>query len=185
MMISSFKDSLTYVFLTVVVSAINLINELVIEPCKFLYKCLFLTTKNTTDLLKKKYNGKTCVVTGGSSGIGMELAKLLSSLGATVVISSRNKEKLEDVARQCKLMHPKALIFSIVLDLEKYEKIQHYTDEILDTLQRNGLPRRIDVLINNAGLSSRGMALDTDMGTLERLMVSLLNIILAVICNMK
>ena len=41
----------------------------------------------------------------------------------------------------------------------------------------NGLPRRIDVLINNAGLSSRGMALDTDMGTLERLMVSLLNII--------
>ena len=175
-MLTSLKDSLTYVFLMVVVVVISLISILVIEPCKFLYNSLFLTTKETNDLLKKKYNGKTCVVTGGSSGIGMELAKLLSSLGATVIISSRSKDKLEDVALHCRLLHPKVLIFPIVLDLEKYDKIQHYTDEILDTLQRNGLPRRIDILINNAGLSSRGTALDTDMGTLERLMVSLLNI---------
>lgn len=171
-MANSIKDSLTYAFLTLIISTINLISVLIIDPCKFLFSQATLTSKTTTDLLEKKYRGKTCLITGGSSGIGMELAKLLSSLGATIIISSRNKDKLEDVAAHCRFLHPKVLIFPIVLDLEKYDEVHEYTDKILDTLERNRLPRRVDVLINNAGLSSRGTAMDTNMDTLQRLMVS-------------
>ena len=101
----------------------------------------------------------------------MELALLLSSLGANVIISSRNLDMLELVATRCRLLHPKAVIIPIVLDLEKYENIAEYTAQVMNSLQKNSLPQKIDVLINNAGLSSRGAAMDTSMATLEKMMV--------------
>jgi short-subunit dehydrogenase len=116
--------------------------------------------------------GKTVVVTGGSSGIGLEIAKLLSSFGANIIISSRNKEKLIEVAALCQIINPKIKVFPIELDLEKYQNIDNYTTQIIDTLESNGLSPKIDVLINSAGVSSRGLAMDTSMETLERVMVS-------------
>lgn len=168
----SLKESLTYALLTVIVSAINLSNVFVIDPINWICKLLSVTPKTTLDILEKKYHGKTCIVTGASSGIGMELAKLLSSLGANLIISSRSIDKLEEVVARCRLLNPKVLILPIVLDLEKYEKVDEYTAKVLETLQKHSLPPRIDVLINNAGLSSRGAAIDTSMETLERLMVN-------------
>jgi short-subunit dehydrogenase len=117
--------------------------------------------------------GKTVVVTGGSSGIGLEIAKLLSSFGANIIISARNKEKLIEVAALCQIINPKTMVFPIEIDLEKYQNIDDYTTQIIDTLEKNGLSSKIDVLINSAGVSSRGLAMDTNMETLERIMVSL------------
>ena len=49
-----------------------------------------------------EFNGKTVWITGASSGIGKALALKISSLKANIVLSSRNKEQLENVAKQCK-----------------------------------------------------------------------------------
>jgi short-subunit dehydrogenase len=111
-------------------------------------------------------------VTGGSSGIGLEIAKLLSSFGANIIISARNKEKLIEVAALCQIINPIIMVLPIELDLEKYRNIDDYTTQIIDTLEKNGLSSKIDVLINSAGVSSRGLAMDTNMETLERIMVS-------------
>ena len=171
-MTTHIKESLTYAFLTIFVSVINTVKLVIVDPCKGLYNLMAVTPKSRLDKLEKKYRGKTCLITGGSSGIGMELAKLLSSLGATIIVSARSMEKLDEVASQCRLQYPKTQIFPIVLDLEKYDRVEEYTKTVLDKLQSAGLPCRIDVLINNAGMSSRGTAMETNMETLERLMVN-------------
>ncbi len=44
------------------------------------------------------YAGSVAVITGGGSGIGYGIATLLHSLGATVVLASRNAERLEEAA---------------------------------------------------------------------------------------
>jgi NADPH:quinone reductase-like Zn-dependent oxidoreductase len=170
-MVVNIKEALKYALLSVVLTFIHLLNVLVINPLQNISKLLTETPELTRKLLKHSYHGKNCVVTGGSSGIGKELAIQLSSLGANVIISSRSIEKLEDVAAQCRLLYPQTQIFPIILDLEKYDNISEYTKTVLQTLKENGLPQRIDVLINNAGLSSRGAAMDTSMQTLQKIMV--------------
>jgi NADPH:quinone reductase-like Zn-dependent oxidoreductase len=166
------KESLKYGVLSVFVNLFHLCDVFIMSPCRGLHNIITVTPKSKMMQLEKSYRGKNCIVTGGSSGIGMELALLLSSLGANVIISSRKLDMLELVATRCRLLHPKAVIIPIALDLEKYENIAEYTAQVMDKLQKNNLPLKIDVLINNAGLSSRGAAMDTSMATLEKMMVS-------------
>ena len=52
-----------------------------------------------------EFNGKTVWITGASSGIGKALALKINYLGANVVLSSRNKKELENVAKQCRIVH--------------------------------------------------------------------------------
>ena len=165
------KEALKYALLSIVLNFIHLLSVLLINPLKNLTTFLTETVESKEKFLKLSYHGKNCIVTGGSSGIGKELATQLSSLGANVIISSRSLENLEDVAAQCRLRYPQTRIFPIILDLERYDKIPEYTKTVLETLKENGLPQRIDVLINNAGLSSRGAAMDTSMQTLQKIMV--------------
>jgi short-subunit dehydrogenase len=46
----------------------------------------------------KRFDGKTVYITGGSSGIGLEIGKLLASLGADILLLARNEKKLKDGA---------------------------------------------------------------------------------------
>ena len=83
---------------------------------------------------------KTVFITGGGSGIGLAIAKKMSENGAKVIISGRNKEKLERVKSQ----HPKLLIE--VCDVTKDEQIEESVKKM--NSEHNG----IDILINNAGV---------------------------------
>lgn len=86
------------------------------------------------------------VITGASSGIGFETALLLSNDPEnTVIVISRNKEKLDLLVNQSKAQQPKATIISIPFDLEK----DTYTEELLPEITK--YCPTIDVLINNAG----------------------------------
>jgi NADP-dependent 3-hydroxy acid dehydrogenase YdfG len=114
---------------------------------------------------------KVCIVTGASSGIGESLAKRLATVGAHVVISSRSVNKLEELVAFCHATAPGAKLLPVELDLEKFDKIDEYMERVLRALADGGLPSRIDVLFNNAGVSSRGLAINTDMSTLQRMMV--------------
>lgn len=90
------------------------------------------------------------LVTGASSGIGLEIAKYLDSLGYETILVARNKEKLEELAKSLK---NKAKI--IVMDLRQAEDIKS-----LYVLVKND---DIDVLVNNAGFGLCGNFTDTDL----------------------
>lgn len=90
------------------------------------------------------------LVTGASSGIGLEIAKYLDSLGYEIILVSREKEKLESVAKT--LTHKPKII---VMDLSQVEDIKS-----LYVLVKND---DIDILVNNAGFGLCGTFMETDL----------------------
>lgn len=90
------------------------------------------------------------LVTGASSGIGLEMAKYLDSLGYEIILVARDKEKLESVAATL-TNKPKI----IVMDLAKMDDIKS-----LYVLVKND---NIDVLVNNAGFGACGYFSETDL----------------------
>ena len=90
------------------------------------------------------------LVTGASSGIGLEIAKYLDELGYHLILVARNKKKLEDLASRLK---HKAKI--IVMDIETESNIKS-----LYVLTKN---EDIDILVNNAGFGDFGYFTETDI----------------------
>lgn len=98
-------------------------------------------------------NDKVIWLTGASSGIGEALAKDLVKEGAKLILSARRKEELERVAAESGIAKDKLLV--LPLDLEKPSEFEAKKNEVI---QHFG---RIDVLINNGGISQRSLAKDT------------------------
>lgn len=94
--------------------------------------------------------GRVALVTGGSQGIGRALALGLASAGADVAIVSRRLEQCKEVERQIKILGRRALAFAA--DVRSIKKAEEVIAEAVQVL--GGL----DVLINNAGLTSIGAA---------------------------
>lgn len=90
------------------------------------------------------------LVTGASSGIGLEIAKYLDSLGYEVILVAREKDKLESVAK--KLTHRPKII---VMNLSLIEDIKS-----LYVLTKND---DIDILVNNAGFGLFGNFTETEL----------------------
>lgn len=100
------------------------------------------------------FKDKIVWITGASSGIGEELAKQFNAAGAFVVLSARRAEKLEEV--RSSLQFPdKSMV--VPMDLEKPDEFEKLTKEVVDSC------KRIDILINNGGLSQRGEAGETSL----------------------
>lgn len=87
---------------------------------------------------------KVVIITGASRGIGRAIALLFAQQGARVVLAARNKKELEKVARQISLLSGQSL--AIPCDVTQENQVRNL---IKKTLQ---IYRRIDILINNAGL---------------------------------
>ena len=91
----------------------------------------------------------TTLITGASSGIGMELAKLFATGGDNVVLVARRQDELERLAEQLRSRH--AVEATVVpADLSNPGS----TDELVSTLSEQGLV--IDTLVNNAGFGALG-----------------------------
>lgn len=106
--------------------------------------------KYQSDLL----TDRVVFITGGSSGIGYSIAEACLHSGASVIIAGRNKEKL-DIASN-KLQEDnlfKDKVFSIVLDIANIKACETVIDDIEKLL--NG--KKIDTLINNAGLGTSSL----------------------------
>ena len=105
-------------------------------------------------------NGKVVIITGASSGIGRALAKELFSRGVKLSLGARRLDKLE--ALKTELGGPDILLtttdVSNELDCKKL---------ISSTLDAYG---RIDILINNAGISMRALFIEMDLEVLHRVM---------------
>ena len=164
------QENLKFICYVVVLNAGHLFKLLVWDSIHWLRYCM--SGGSAAQTLIEFYSGKVCIITGASSGIGASLAHMLASIpGTVVIISSRSMEKLEEVAHSCRLENPSARVFPVVLDLENFEGVDQYTANVMETLRKNGLPSHIDVLINNAGVSSRGAAMETSMATVQKIMV--------------
>lgn len=101
-------------------------------------------------------------LTGASSGIGESLAYELSLQGHSLIISSRNKEELKKVKEKCKYPQKVAIL---PLDLEDLTGMR---DIVKTAVSIYG---RLDILINNAGLSQRSLIIETNLDVFEKLML--------------
>jgi thioester reductase-like protein len=97
--------------------------------------------------LSRSIEGKIILVTGASSGIGRELALKIGEAGGEVILVSRTREKLDEVAEQVRDVGGTAHVHPA--DLSDIEDIERMANEVLD---QHG---RVDILVNNAGRSIR------------------------------
>ena len=107
------------------------------------------------------FSNKIIWITGASSGIGKALAIELSHQNAKLIISSRKKEDLELVKKACKNADA---VKCITLDLESYQSMQAKANDAIAAFGK------IDVLVNNGGISQRSFAKDTAIAVDKRIM---------------
>ncbi len=112
--------------------------------------------------MKKSYQGMNVWITGASSGIGEALACEYAKLGSNLILSSRNEEKLRLVATKCMDLGAKAFIAP--LDLENTESIKQAAAKVLLNFSK------IDILINNGGISQRSFAVETPVSVDRKIM---------------
>ncbi|CAM1351051.1 SDR family oxidoreductase [Tenacibaculum insulae] len=106
-------------------------------------------------------NNKVIWLTGASSGIGKSLAIELSNYNVKLILSSRNKIKLEAVKNKCK--NPENIKI-LPLDLEDYTNLEAKVKEAITFFGQ------IDFLINNGGISQRSLVKNTTILVDKRLM---------------
>src|SRR5919106_4103607 len=94
--------------------------------------------------------GKTCLITGSTSGIGKEIAIGLAKMNANVVLVGRNKAKcqatLEEIRRNASIDTNRNQISYLLADLSSQSSIHHLANEFLDTYES------LEILLNNAGV---------------------------------
>lgn len=109
-----------------------------------------------------KFDGKTIWITGASSGIGAQLAMDLSVKKCTLLLSSRNEEKLKAVQQAC--LENTSQVEILPLDLAAIETLK------AKAAQAVNLMGKIDILINCGGISQRSLIIDTDISVDRKLM---------------
>lgn len=107
------------------------------------------------------WKNKTVWITGASSGIGKELAIQLSAKNAKLILSGRNIGSLEEVKALCD--QPDSIKL-LTLDLEQSDVLDDKAQEAIASFGQ------VDVLINNAGVSQRSKAKETNEAVFNKIM---------------
>ena len=89
--------------------------------------------------------GKTCLITGGSDGIGYSAARELARMGARVVIVGRNAAKTDAAVQRIIAETGNPAVERLLADLSSQREVRRVAAEALERLPR------LDVLLNNAG----------------------------------
>ncbi|MCL4110189.1 UNVERIFIED_CONTAM: hypothetical protein GTU68_026709 [Idotea baltica] len=107
----------------------------------------FNATSTTSEVIQGiSLVGRSAVITGASSGLGVETARTLASAGAKVLLLARDRDKVEAVAKQLREECPGASIATATMDLADLDSVRSAAEQILTDLPS------IDLLINNAGV---------------------------------
>jgi gluconate 5-dehydrogenase len=104
-------------------------------------------TRDSTVNVKQLFDltGRVAIITGGSIGLGRQMAEGLAEMGANLVLCARKEERCRQAAEELQQLGVKAI--ALGCDVKSPASIQEAVDA---TLSQFG---RIDVLINNAGIS--------------------------------
>lgn len=102
------------------------------------------------------------IITGASSGIGKALAEQFAKNQAIVVLAARNKEKLLAAEASLARYHSKTL--AVVTDVSVESDCKNLMDKTVEAFGR------IDILINNAGISMRALFCDLELDVIKKLM---------------
>jgi len=108
-----------------------------------------------------KLEGKVCLITGASGGIGRVIVKKLAEAGATLVLAARRLEVLEEIKNE---LVQKDKILCLRCDVTKQVDLENLVTEALKNF------KRIDVLINGAGVSSQHPFHDQPLEDIEKIM---------------
>ena len=106
------------------------------------------------------FTDKIVVITGGSDGIGKALVAQFLALGAKVATCGRNENKLSLLAAE----FPSSNLFTAQVDVSKQDQSEAFIKQVVDNWGR------IDVLINNAGISMRALVSEVSVQTLQNVM---------------
>ena len=90
-------------------------------------------------------DGQTALITGGSRGLGLQIAEALGDFGARILLSARKADELKQA--QAHLQQRGIEADWVVADVSKPESVQTLVDAALERMGR------VDVLVNNAGTS--------------------------------
>ncbi|WP_040204120.1 SDR family NAD(P)-dependent oxidoreductase [Neobacillus jeddahensis] len=107
-------------------------------------------------------NGKRVLITGGSKGIGFDIAQAFASLGATVIITGRNESHLLEAVEQLKTFHEDCSF--LVADMQEVESVYTMVDEAVKGMGG------IDILVNNAGVNIPKLALEVTEADWDQIM---------------
>ncbi len=106
-------------------------------------------------MAKTNITGQWALVTGASSGLGVDFAKALAENGANLILAARRMERLEQVRDEIKAR------YNVNVEVISIDLAQHNAPQTLyDDLKSRGL--EVDILINNAGLGLYGEFLEID-----------------------
>lgn len=106
------------------------------------------------------FKNKWIWITGASSGLGKAMAMAFAKEGANLILSARSEEKLDEVAQSCEGDGVKKII---PLDLTETES---FPSKVKQALSFGG---RVDIVINNGGISQRALAVETTPEVSRRL----------------
>ncbi|MFC1952425.1 SDR family NAD(P)-dependent oxidoreductase [Chloroflexota bacterium] len=101
---------------------------------------------------KMELEGKVSIITGGSTGLGKAMALEFAKAGADVVVCSRNRTNIETVSEEIKALGRRSL--AIVTDVCIKEQVISMVNKVIDEFGR------VDILVNNSGISRRASILD-------------------------
>ena len=92
--------------------------------------------------------GKNVIITGASRGIGKAIASKLAQNGANIILAARGQEALDETVREIQ-SQSKSTVMGLSTDVAKLEDLQKLVDTAMERLGG------VDILINNAGVSSQ------------------------------
>ena len=147
------------------------------NPSLYVYDKFIANQHHKTKALR----GKRIWITGASSGIGCELAKQLSSYGANLILSARDESKLNNIARECRLLQPinsnekvqqqtqmNNNIYVLPMDVTATNK--EIEEKVKYALKHHFQNQGLDILVLNAGRGQLSPALYTDIESSKELM---------------
>ncbi|QDT00498.1 SDR family NAD(P)-dependent oxidoreductase [Adhaeretor mobilis] len=109
------------------------------------------------------WQGKACLITGGSAGLGFALAQSLARRGARLAIAARNEQHLEEAAEKLRLLGASEVI-ALPTDVAWQEDVDRLRDSISEEFGT------LDFLCNCAGRSLRGKVLDSAAEDFQQLL---------------